>query len=73
MTVALSLVILFLPAIIELKKPKDAGPRLIVDSFEQTHLKLKTDILNIDSETKFNMQSTYKIDDYLNYIQNLEN
>ncbi len=44
-----SLVLLFLPAIIELKKPKDAGPRLITDSIEQKRShNLKTDLSDVE-------------------------
>ena len=40
---ALTILIMFLPTIIELRKPRDAGPRLITDSFAlEQSLNLKT-------------------------------
>ncbi|MCL5949487.1 MAG: hypothetical protein M1490_03305 [Candidatus Bathyarchaeota archaeon] len=64
---------MFLPAIIELKKPKDAGPRLITDSFAQMHLSaLKTALLNIEDELKFDSQLSGKIGNFLRFIPNLE-
>jgi hypothetical protein len=43
--------LLFLPAIIELKKPRDAGPRLIDDVLGQNS-SIKTSLLNIEDEPK---------------------
>jgi competence protein ComGC len=39
--IVIFVVLLFLPAIIELKKPKDAGPRVLID-FAQICLLFKT-------------------------------
>ncbi len=40
---ALTILIMFLPTIIELRKPRDAGPRLITESFTSAQpLNLKT-------------------------------
>jgi hypothetical protein len=47
-----SLVLLFLPAIIELKKPKDAGPRLIADSIEQMHSHNLKTVISDDAKDK---------------------
>jgi hypothetical protein len=64
--------LLFLPAIIELKKPKDAGPRLICD-FSQILLSyLKISLLNIEEDLKFDSQFTSKIGVFLRFIPNLE-
>jgi hypothetical protein len=72
-TTILSVALLFLPAIIELKKPKDAGPRLITDSFAQIRLSaLKTALLNIEEELKFDSQLVSKIGSFLGFIPNLE-
>jgi len=47
-TTATVITLTFLPVIIELKRPKDAGPRLITDSSAQIRLStLKTALLNI--------------------------
>ena len=52
-TVAMSVVLLFVPAIIELKKPQDAGPRCIPNASAQIRLSaLKTALLNIEEELK---------------------
>ena len=61
-----------LPAIIELKKPKDAGPRLIIDFAQICLSDLKTSLLNIQEDLKFNSQFTSKIRVFLRFIPNLE-
>lgn len=72
-TTVLSVVLLFLPAIVELKKPKDAGPRLITDSFAQMRLStLKTALFNIEHELKFDSQLVGRIGNFLCSIPNLE-
>ena len=72
-TTILSSALLFLPAIIELKKPKDAGPRFITDSFAQFRLStLKIVLLNIEEELKFDVQLPSKIGRFLCFIPNLE-
>ena len=46
---ALTILIMFLPTIIELRKPHDAGPRLITDSIEQKRShNLKTDLSDVE-------------------------
>ena len=72
-TVAMSVVLLFVPAIIELKKPQDAGPRCIPNASAQIRLSaLKTALLNIEEELKFDSQLTSKIQSFLHFIPNLE-
>ena len=72
-TTILSAVLLFLPAIYELKKPKDAGPRRITDSFEKTQLSLQRPaILNVDIELKFDPQLTSKIENSLCFIPKID-
>jgi len=46
--------LLFLPAILELKKPRDAGPRLIDDILGQNFPSAKTTLLKIEDESKNN-------------------
>lgn len=49
-SIALSL-LLFLPALVELKKPKDAGPRFIADSDSITPLKRLNDLsFNLENQ-----------------------
>jgi hypothetical protein len=47
-----SIGLLFLPALIEFKKPRDAGPRLIVDVFRQNCSNNKTSLVNSEAEPK---------------------
>jgi hypothetical protein len=50
---AIVVLLMFLPAIIELKKPKDAGPRLITDSFEQKRShNIKKDLADAEDKLK---------------------
>ena len=46
-TIVIFVVLLFLPAIIELKKPKDAGPRVMTDFMQIWLNDLKTSLLNV--------------------------
>ena len=72
-SVFLSFTLLFLPAIVELRKPHDAGPRFMADSFSQTHLgTLKMSLLNIEDDSKFDSQLAGKIWGSLSFISNLE-
>ena len=53
MASVVSVGLLFLPAIVELKKPRDAGPRLIADVFGQNCSGVKkTAVSNIEDESK---------------------
>jgi len=71
--VGLSVSLLFLPALIELRKPKDAGPRSICDSFLQMRLRtLKTDLFNLEDDWKFESQPIDKLENSLFFIPNLE-
>ena len=72
-TTAIIIVLFFLPALIELKKPKDAGPRLINDNIPKIRIgTLKVPITDIEEEQKFTYQSTIKIADSLYTLPNLE-
>jgi hypothetical protein len=72
-SVFLSFTLLFLPAIVELRKPRDAGPRFMTDSFSQIHLStLKTSLLDIEDGSKFDSQLASKIWGSLSFISNLE-
>ncbi len=48
----ISVALLFLPAVIELKKPRDSGPRLIDGFFEQEFLGSKKTLVDFENELK---------------------
>ena len=69
----ITFLLMFLPAVIELKKPKDAGPRLINDNIAKIRIStLKIPITNIEEEQKFDSQSTINIASFIYLIPNLE-
>ena len=69
----ITFLLMFLPAIIELKKPKDAGPRLINDNIAKIRIStLKIPLTNIEEEQKFGSQSIINIASFLYLIPNLE-
>jgi hypothetical protein len=46
-----TVILLSLPAIVELKKPKDSGPRLIKDNFERIRIgEFRNGMVNLDEE-----------------------
>jgi hypothetical protein len=60
-TTAIVIVLFFLPALIELRKPKDAGPRLIKDVTTKIRISsLKFTITDLEEEQKIIYQSTTK-------------
>jgi hypothetical protein len=66
-------VLLFLPAIIELKKPRDAGPRLITDSHAQNESNSpKIALPNVEGELEFNGQSAISPIDFPLFISTFE-
>ena len=73
--IAMVFTLLFLPAIIELKRPKDSGPRLITNDISKLMLiSLHLHILNIEEEQlrAFDIQLATKIANFLRAIQNIE-
>jgi len=66
--------IMLLPAILELKKPKDAGPRIIIDyAYDmQTLWKVAMPILDVEEEIGFNKMLAKKIVDIISVLPNLE-
>ena len=71
----MAITLLFLPALIELKKPKDSGPRLITSDITKLMLiSLHPNILNIEDEQMraFDSQLAAKIACFLYAIPNLE-
>jgi hypothetical protein len=72
-TTAIVIVLFFLPALIELRRPKDAGPRLIKDVTTKIRLgSLKLIITDIEEEQKFIYQKTTKIAGCLCTLLDLE-
>jgi hypothetical protein len=71
--IAMIIILFFLPAIIELKKPKDAGPRIIIDNPAKITLgMLKIAIIDIEEGQKLTYQSTMKNAAFLYIIPNIE-
>jgi uncharacterized membrane protein YcaP (DUF421 family) len=71
-TIVIFVALFFLPAIIELKKPKDAGPRVIIDFGQICLSDLKTSLQNVEEDLNFDSQLTSKIGVFLRFIPNLE-
>jgi hypothetical protein len=70
---AMIIIFLFLPALIELKRPKDAGPRRINDALIKVRLSsLKTPLIDIEEGQKFTGQLTTKTAACLYAIPSLE-
>jgi hypothetical protein len=71
--IAMIIILFFLPAIIELKKPKDAGPRIIDDNPAKITLgMLKIPIIDIEERQKLTYQSIIKNAAFLCIIPNIE-
>jgi len=64
------ILIMFLPALLELKKPKDAGPRRIMDEVIESQSKLK--IASIESEVDFDQALVKKVSEIIAALPNLE-
>ncbi|MEM3622503.1 MAG: hypothetical protein QXR76_01875 [Candidatus Bathyarchaeia archaeon] len=66
--------IMLLPSLLELKKPKDAGPRIIVGyTYDmQTLWKVTMLIPNVEEEVGFNKMLVNKIADIISVLPNLE-
>lgn len=67
------LFIMLLPSLIELKKPKDAGPKLIADYTFDIRSKTR-DILMIDTEEEQGFDQTFikKVVDIISFLPNIE-
>ena len=71
--IAMIIILFFLPAIIELKKPKDAGPRMISDNPAKLTLgMLKIPIIDIEERQRLTYQSIIKNAGFLYDIPNIE-
>jgi hypothetical protein len=71
--IAMIIILFFLPAIIELKRPKDAGPRIINDNPAKMTLgMLKIPIIDIEEGQRLTYQSAIKNAAFLYTIPNIE-
>jgi len=68
------IVIMLLPALIELKRPKDAGPRAIMDNVVaiQSRIREITQIVNVEEEQGFDQALVNKIADIIAVLPSLE-
>jgi len=64
---------MLLPALLELKKPRDAGPRMIIDYalFTQPEIK-NTLMINVEEDQRFDQMLVEKIADIIAFLPNLE-
>jgi len=70
---AMTIVLFFLPAIIELKKPKDAGPRIIKDNPAKITLgMLKIPIIDIEEKQMLTYQAIIENAAFLYNIPDME-
>ena len=65
------LLLMFVPALMELKKPLDAGPRLIQDTYIPPVLSNLRSLLNLEDESLADVRST-KIAQVLDFLPNLK-
>jgi hypothetical protein len=71
--VSIFIFIMLLPALFELKKPKDAGPRMIRDYTFPAHLAIKEILIaNLEEKQGFDQTLAKKIADAINVLPNLE-
>jgi hypothetical protein len=68
---ALFFLIIFLPAIIELKKPKDCGPRLIT-YFNEPNGAILNQLVNIEADEKNSTGLTNKFFLDFNFVHDIE-
>ena len=65
--------IMLLPALLELKRPKDAGPRMIVDDANFTQPKIRNmPIVDVEEEQGFDRILIKSIADVIAVLPNLE-
>jgi hypothetical protein len=65
--------IMFLPALFELKKHKDAGPRLIMNDAPVMQTKMKAVlIVNVEEEYGFDQMLVKKMADVMAVLPNIE-
>jgi hypothetical protein len=65
--------IMLLPALLELKRPKDAGPRMIADDAYFAQPKIRgMPIVNVEEEQGFDRMLVKRIADAISVLPNLE-
>ena len=71
--IAMIVILFFLPAIVELRRPKDAGPRIIEDNPAKITLgMLKIPIVDIEEGQRLSYQSIIKNAAFLYNFPNIE-
>lgn len=70
-TVAFAVILLFLPAFVELIKPADSGPRLIWDSPLAEAKISREPVFKVDYDSNSNQPKTV-VDNIFNFISNIE-
>ena len=72
-TAGITILIMLLPAILELKKPLDAGPRLIIGDFAQLNAsEFRIPLMNLEDESNPVNQLKVKLPDFPRVVPNLE-
>lgn len=73
-TTPLLIFIMFLPALLELKKPKDAGPRIIMESIPEikAYAMRSIQIEDIEKEQKFDIPLNQTIVKIIEVLPNLD-
>ena len=68
------ILITFLPALIELKKPKDGGPRRITSEFSTVNLHMvhALPIVNLEDEQKFDSSLVQTMAKVISFLPSLE-
>lgn len=68
------ILLLLLPALIELKRPRDAGPRTIMDNMSEIrpHLAKAALMMNVEEEQGFDQTLVKKIADIIAVLPSLE-
>ena len=69
------ILIMLLPAFFELKRPKDAGPRRMMDNIVALHqfqLGQITSLINVEEESGLDRAVIKKITDIISFLPNLE-
>mgnify|MGYP005843157859 CR=1 FL=1 len=68
------IVIMLLPAILELKKPKDEGPRQIMDDISKVQIQMMrmSPVANIEKEQKFDKAVIVPLAKVIGVLPNLE-
>jgi hypothetical protein len=68
------ILIMLLPAILELKKPKDEGPRMIMDNISEVQIQVmrRTPIINIENEQRFDSAIIQPLTKIIAVLPNLE-